>query len=62
MRPELQTGLSPEAFNDHRWLKAELLDFCRAHGLPTDGNKHRIRRRVAGYLAAQRAVEREQER
>jgi len=56
MRPDLDNGLSPDTFKVHRWLKAELLDFCREHDLPTDGSKHHIKRRVAGYLAAQRRI------
>ncbi|MEM6526763.1 MAG: hypothetical protein AAF653_00635 [Chloroflexota bacterium] len=62
MRPPLNEHLTPEAFNEFRWLKAELIDFCKARGLPTDGNKHRIRKQVAGYLAAQRTIDRDRRR
>ena len=62
MRPHLNDSLSPEAFKSFRWLKAELIDFCQERGLPADGNKHAIRRRVASYLAAQRTVERSLQR
>jgi hypothetical protein len=58
VRPNLDDSLSLEAFQSFRWLKAELVDFCRKRGLAVDGNKHAIRRRVAGYLAAQQAVDR----
>jgi hypothetical protein len=58
VRPPLNEDLSPDDFKTFRWLKAELIDFCRARGLPTDGNKHHIRKRVARYLTAQRAVNR----
>lgn len=62
MRPILDENLTPEDFQEFRWLKAELVDFCRQRGLPVDGGKHHIRRRVAGYLAAQRAIKRRNKR
>lgn len=58
MRPPLNENLTPDEFNEFRWLKAELIDFCTSRGLPIDGNKHRIRKRVAAYLAAQRTINR----
>ncbi len=56
MRPNLDEKLSVQAFNEFRWLKAELIDFCVQHGISTEGSKHHIRRRVASYLAAQRRL------
>lgn len=50
-RPTLEPGLAPTNFRQHRWLKTELQDFCAAHGLPTDGGKHALLRRVAAFLA-----------
>jgi len=57
-RPPLTPGLSPTEFRAHRWLKAELIDFCVAHGLSPDGNKHTLRRRVMLFLKSGAVPER----
>lgn len=49
-RPPLSADLSPSDFRAHRWLKAELIDFCEQFSLPTDGNKHTLKRRVMAFL------------
>ena len=49
-RPDLAAGLSPEAFRDHYWLKAELMAFCRAAGLSASGGKMEVADRIEAFL------------
>ena len=50
LRPELRPGLAPETFRDWYWLKAELVAFCRANGLPTAGAKRELAECIAAFL------------
>jgi hypothetical protein len=49
-RPSLDPRLPASEFRGHRWLKTELIDFCKVHGLPVEGGKHVLKRRVQRYL------------
>ena len=49
-RPPLDSNLSPEAFRDFYWLKAELQQFCREAGLRMSGGKVEISDRIAHFL------------
>ena len=53
-RPPLTVSLHAHEFKQHHWLKVELLDFCHAHGLSVDGNKHQLKNRIAAFLDQQR--------
>lgn len=49
-RPDLETIADAATFRDWYWLKAELMDYCRAHGLATTGKKADLADRIAHYL------------
>jgi hypothetical protein len=51
MRPKLSPRLPEDGFLKHYWLKRELIDFCRAHGLRSSGTKDQLTRRIADHLA-----------
>jgi hypothetical protein len=49
-RPILNKRLSATAFSSYYWLKAELLSFCSAEGLPCSGSKCELIQRIIHYL------------
>lgn len=49
-RPVLEKTLSSETFRDFYYSKEELVDFCRANGLPVSGGKIEITDRIAHFL------------
>lgn len=49
-RPYLDKQLDGETFRSFYYLKEELIDFCRRHGLPTSGGKLDITQRIAHFL------------
>ncbi len=49
-RVTLSKRTRPEDFRDFYWLKRELQDFCRAHGLATSGGKREIAARIEHFL------------
>jgi hypothetical protein len=49
-RPILSRQLDGKTFRNYYYLKEELVDFCRANGLPTLGGKNEITERIAHYL------------
>lgn len=49
-RPPLSKSLSSDEFKNYYYLKEELVDFCRNHGLQTTGGKIEITERIAHYL------------
>lgn len=51
-RPELSTELHADSFLSFYWLKAELLTFCRAHKLSTQGSKTDLADRIAMFLSS----------
>jgi hypothetical protein len=50
-RPALTAATRPEDFRAFYWLEAELLAFCRQHGLGTAGGKEALAARIADFLA-----------
>ena len=50
-RPALTPSLSEREFVRWYWLKRELVDFCRAQGVPAGGSKQAVAERVAARLA-----------
>lgn len=50
-RPALTAALAEREFVRWYWLKSELVDFCRAEGLPSVGSKQALAGRVAARLA-----------
>lgn len=50
-RPELNRDISETDFRTFYWLKRELIDFCRRHGLPTSGSKFDLTDRIATFLS-----------
>lgn len=50
-RPPLADITDPAVFVDWYWLKAELIDHCRAIGLSTQGSKADLTDRIARFLA-----------
>lgn len=49
-RPYLDKNIDANTFRSFYYLKEEMLDFCRKHGLPTTGGKIEIADRIAHYL------------
>jgi len=50
MRPLLTKDLPLDDFLHYYWLKEELQQFCRAHGLSASGSKLDITNRIYVYL------------
>lgn len=49
-RPPLTKELNSTTFREYYYLKEELIQFCRLHGLPTSGGKLELTDRIAHYL------------
>ena len=49
-RPQLTRRLAAKDFRDFYWLKAELVDFCRAQDLPVGGSKGELTARIGEWL------------
>lgn len=49
-RPNLNTNLDSQVFREYYYLKAELIDFCHAHGLQATGGKVELTNRIAHFL------------
>ncbi len=49
-RPILNKHLSSVTFREFYYLKEELVDFCKAEGLPSRGGKIELTDRIANYL------------
>lgn len=52
-RPDLTADLAPAEFLAWYWLKEEMVQFCRANGLPTAGSKPELESRIEAFLAGQ---------
>lgn len=50
-RPNLDENISLKDFKEFYWLKQELLDFCKTHGISRDGGKREIADRIYFYLS-----------
>lgn len=50
MRPKLTDNISVQSFKDYYWLKEELQDFCRTHGISASGSKTEITDRIEIFL------------
>ncbi|MEO0493613.1 MAG: DUF6434 domain-containing protein [Actinomycetota bacterium] len=50
-RPDLAAISDPAVFTDWYWLKAELIDHCRAVGLSATGSKAELTERIAHLMA-----------
>jgi SAP domain-containing new25/Domain of unknown function (DUF6434) len=50
VRPRLTIDLTAQEFERHYYLKAELIEFCREHGIPTVGNKPDLNERIKAFL------------
>jgi hypothetical protein len=50
MRPDLTKDIQIEDFKNYYWLKEELQQFCKNHGLSATGSKQEITRRVEIFL------------
>lgn len=50
-RPELAAITDPAIFTDWYWLKAELIDHCRAVGLSAQGSKADLTDRIVRFIA-----------
>ena len=49
-RSMLELGMDAKDFLRFHWLKSELVEFCRANGLPTGGSKGQLTERIAHFL------------
>ncbi|MER1987751.1 MAG: DUF6434 domain-containing protein [Solibacillus sp.] len=50
MRPPLTKTINLDDFTNHYWLKEELQQFCRAHGVSAAGSKVDISERITIFL------------
>lgn len=50
MRPTLTRDINIKEYRDYYWLKEELQDFCRKHGISTTGSKIEISDRVETFI------------
>jgi len=50
-RPLLTDKIGLNDFYNYYWLKEELVQFCRQHQLPTNGNKKTLTERIAAYVS-----------
>ncbi|SES25186.1 hypothetical protein SAMN04487944_1281 [Gracilibacillus ureilyticus] len=50
MRPLLSRNIAVSEFQEYYWLKEELQQFCREHGISAAGSKLEISDRVATFL------------
>lgn len=57
-RPPLTPRLASEEFRRFYWLKEELVNFCRANGLPTMGGKEALAHRIEIFLRTGQAPDR----
>lgn len=55
-RPDLNKQLDVQTFHDFYYLKEELINFCRANGLPTSGGKIEITNRIAHFLETEEVL------
>ena len=55
-RPELTTKLKSKGFLEYYYLKEELVDFCKANGLPASGSKQELTERIAVFLDTGKVV------
>lgn len=53
-RPRLDAALTEKEFSAWYWLKEELVEFCRAHGVSPSGSKREIEARIVDFLAGRR--------
>jgi len=49
-RPELTHEIAGDQFEDHYWLKNELVAFCRINQIPASGTKILLSARIAAFL------------
>jgi SAP domain-containing new25/Domain of unknown function (DUF6434) len=49
-RPPLTKDISIQDFRDFYWLKEELQEFCRQHGLSASGSKQELAKRIEIFL------------
>jgi len=49
-RPKLNKSISITDFREFYWLKEELLEFCRSHGINMTGGKQELADRIIVYL------------
>ena len=49
-RPALDQSLDSKTFRNFYYLKTELVDFCKKHGLPSSGGKIKLTDQIAHYL------------
>ena len=61
-RPALTRASSEADFKAWYWLKAELVAFCRAEGLPASGSKHELEATISAYLASRELPSRSRRR
>lgn len=50
MRPDLTKDIHLEDFKNYYWLKEELQQFCKSHGLSATGSKQEIHKRIEIFL------------
>ena len=55
-RPELSKEIDSNTFRTYYYLKEELIDFCRANGVPASGGKLELTDRIAHFLETGEAL------
>lgn len=56
-RPDLNTKLDAETFQNYYYLKEELVSFCRENNLPVSGGKLELTDRIACFLDTGKVLE-----
>jgi hypothetical protein len=55
-RPTLDKNISVSDFKSFYWLKEELTDFCRQHGITSSGGKIDIANRIIEFLSTRKVI------
>lgn len=61
-RPKLNKDLDVETFQNHYYLKEELVVFCRENHLPTKGDKKELTERISYFLSTGKVLKSREKR
>lgn len=61
-RPKLNKDLDVETFQNHYYLKEELVAFCRENHLPIKGDKKELTERISYFLSTGKVLKSREKR